>query len=333
MSDNEAPKQTLTGQPVAGRSWLLWAVRLAAIAGILVVAWACLTGWGAIVHGHLLYAGLLAATLLVCIVSAARTLRPRQHRAGWRRVGRVVAVVLSIGWIALMAWLRPFPALEPALAALASTDTVTVEESIGQIVLTPTDPASDTALFFQPGAKVDARAYAAILRPVAESGHTVVITKQPLGIAFLSITAFDAAKPSFPTVSRWVVGGHSLGGTVAAIEANAGVGAPDAPVVGLLLYASYPANDISTSLTAQVLSLSASNDKLATPNSIAASRQTLPSDTTFFVIDGAVHAYFGDYGPQPGDGTPTITQGEARGQISQQSVDFIDRLSTEQAAQ
>ena len=36
-----------------------------------------------------------------------------------------------------------------------------------------------------------------------------------------------------------------------------------------------------------------------------------------------MHAYFGDYGPQPGDGTPTITHDDARSRISTATVDFV----------
>ncbi len=73
--------------------------------------------------------------------------------------------------------------------------------------MTPTGKVSTTAVFFQPGAKVEARAYAAVLRPLAEAGFTVIIPKQPLGIAFLAIGTFDAARPHYPAVTEWVVGG------------------------------------------------------------------------------------------------------------------------------
>ncbi len=307
-------------------AWIRWCVRGASAAGILVVAWACLTGWGAIVHGHPLYAALLLTTLLGSAFVGLRTLRARRRRSGWRRIARVVLVVVSIGWIALLAWLRPFSAVEPALDAMRSDARVTVAEGPTQIVLAPTGAASDTAVFFQPGAKVEARAYAAVLRPLAESGYTVIIPKQPLGIAFLSITSFDDARATFPGITRWVLGGHSLGGTVAAIQADSGDRDPVAPVVGLLLYASYPATDISTALTAPVLSLSATNDELATPDKIEASRKILPAGATFIAIDGAVHAFFGDYGAQPGDGTPTVGHDDARVQVSRESVDFVRRL-------
>jgi len=304
-------------------AWITWVVRLVAAAGVLVVLWAAVTGWGAIVHGHPLYAVLLIVTLVVSAAVAWRTLRPRAARTGWRLVVRVVLIVASIGWIGLMAWLRPFTAVEPALAAMQSDAEVTVSEYPTQIVMAPTGSTSRTGVFFQPGAKVDARAYAAILRPLAEAGHIVVIPKQPLGIAFLSILTFDATRAAYPDVTDWVVGGHSLGGTVAAIQADSADDDPTAPVVGLLLYASYPASDMSSSLTARVLSISASNDGLATPDKIAASRDTLPAGSQFIVIDGAVHSFFGDYGPQPGDGTPAVSHDDARAEISQESESFV----------
>ena len=39
-----------------------------------------------------------------------------------------------------------------------------------------------------------------------------------------------------------------------------------------------------------------------------------------------MHAFFGDYGPQPGDGTPTITHEDARTQISEASLAFVAGL-------
>ena len=297
-----------------------------AAAGALVVVWACLTSWDAIVHGHPLYGALLGATLLGSAFANWRTLRPRPRR-GWRRVAHAIVLLASLGWIAILAWLRPFSAVEPALAAMNSDTSISVADYPAQIVLTPTSFTSHTGVFFQPGARVDPRAYAAILRPLAEAGHVVVIAKQPLGIAFLSSTAFDITRHDHPFVSRWVVGGHSLGGTVAAMQADAADDDPTAPVVGLLLFASYPANDISSSLRATVLSISGSRDGLATPDKIAVSKATLPAGASFASIDGAVHSFFGDYGAQPGDGTPTISQDEARSQISRASVDFVINMS------
>ena len=301
--------------------------RLLALAGIGVVAWAAITSWGAVVHGHPLYAVLLALTLVVSIVAGALSFRSRVPARGWRLVGAIVLAVLAAAWLAAMAWLRPFTAVEPALTAMESTATVKVTETLTQIVMEPGLDPRTTGVVFQPGAKVEARAYAAILRPLVDAGFTVVIPKQPLGIGFLSMGAFESARDAFPGIERWVVGGHSLGGTVAAMDAEEHDADAVAPVAGLLLYASYPASDMSTTLTSDAMSISGSEDGLATPADIEESVALLPQDSGFIEIDGAVHAFFGDYGPQPGDGTPTISQDDARAQIGGYSVDFADSLT------
>ena len=97
------------------------------------------------------------------------------------------------------------------------------------------------------------------------------------------------------------------------------------PAVGLLLFASYPATNLS-SLDAQVLSISGSNDLLATPAKIDASKSSLPAGTQYVVVDGGVHAFFGDYGTQSGDGQPSIPHDDARAQISEASVAFVGGL-------
>lgn len=316
----------MTDQP-ARPGWLTWSVRAVAAAALAVVAWVCLTEWGAVANAHPAYPVLLALTTAGALIVLARSLRPRRARTGVRRVLELVLVVASIGLIAVVAWLRPMTAQEPALSALHGDDRVTVRQTATTITLTPVEGADNTGVFFQPGAKVDARAYAAVLRPLAEAGHTVVIAKQPLGIAFLAVGAFDSARAAHPEVARWVVGGHSLGGVVASTEADADDSDSTAPVVGLLLYASYPAGDISSTLKARVESVSGSRDGLSTPAKIDASRADLPADATFTVVEGAVHAYFGDYGVQPGDGTPTISHDEARDQISSASVAFVGGLA------
>ena len=101
---------------------------------------------------------------------------------------------------------------------------------------------------------------------------------------------------------------------------------PGDPVAGVLFFASYPASDMST-VSVPVLSISASNDGLATPEKINASKDTLPKDTNFRDIEGGVHANFGDYGPQAGDGEPTISNDAARTEISRASLAFVESLS------
>lgn len=303
-----------------------WATRIVSTLGVVASVWAAIATGTMLVHGHPAYAILLAVVFISSAVVALRSwLRSTATRRRFK-VLRGIAMVASLGVFSLVLWLIPYGATGPAQAAMNSDSAVTVTETADRIVMTPTTEESEVGLFFQPGALVDARAYAAVLRPLAESGHAVVIPKQPFGIAFLSTGAFAAARADYSPVDRWVVGGHSLGGVVSAIDAESFATASSQPVVGVLFFASYPASDMST-LKAQVLSLSGSNDLLATPEKIASSRANLPPSTVFTVISGASHANFGDYGQQSGDGQPTISPDLARTEISDASLEFMKSLS------
>jgi predicted alpha/beta-hydrolase family hydrolase len=296
--------------------------RVLAIAGLLIVGWVVLTEGGAVRHGHPAYAVLLAVTGLGSVLILWRNWDGGPSRGPLRLIAAVVLRVLMVGWLLLVWWLRPFSAEEPALAAMDSDRQVTITETPTRIAMVPTAARTGAhALVFQPGAKVEARAYAAVLRPLAEAGHTVIIVKAPLGMAFLAPRSLDQVRAAHPEITGWIVGGHSLGGVVASAQANIAKPAVD----GLLLYASYPANDI-TDLDADVLSISGTKDGLSTPADIRASRSKLPSDARFVAIAGAVHSQFGDYGTQPGDGTPTISHDQARSDISEASLEFAARL-------
>ena len=124
-----------------------------------------------------------------------------------------------------------------------------------------------------------------------------------------------------PEIGSWAVGGHSLGGVSAAAFAAA-----NHDVSGLLLFASYPAENMTDAQGLSVLSISGSNDGLSTPDKIAASKSLLPPNASYATVMGGVHAFFGDYGEQPGDGEPGITREQAQQQIAAESLRFMDRL-------
>ena len=255
-------------------------------------------------------------------------------RGTWRVVRRVVAAVLVIGWVTVLAWLRPFTAGPDALAALGAAGgpvqggnidpgALVVTDNPTTIELAPTaGPAPTTGLVFTPGARVDSRAYADLLRPVAEAGYLVVILKSPYGIAFAQPGQFAGPITDHPGITTWAVGGHSLGGVVAAGYA----GDHADTVTGLLLYASYPNTDLSGDTDLQVESISGSNDGLTTSADIARTKDLLPSDTEFTVINGGVHAFFGDYGEQPGDGQSTVSREQATAEIVAATTAFLERV-------
>ena len=172
--------------------------------------------------------------------------------------------------------------------------------------MTPT-----AGLVFSPGALVDARAYADLLRTVAEAGYLVVILKVPFGVAIAQIGQSAGPIADHPEITNWAVGGHSLGGVAASSFAADN---PDT-VSGLLLWASYPNGDLSAMTSLQVESIFGSNDPLATPADIEKSKANLPPDAMFTEIDGGIHAYFADYGEQSGDGQAGVDRETASAQI------------------
>lgn len=255
---------------------------------------------------------------------AARTATAPKARHRWRTAGRVVAAVLVVVLIGVLTLLRPYAAGTAAIAALQSDAQVTVIDGTTSIELQPAAlKAPGVGLVFSPGALVDARAYADLLRSVAEAGYLVVILKVPFGVAIAQTGQSAGPIADHPEISIWAVGGHSLGGVAASSFAAAN---PDT-VSGLLLWASYPNGDLSAMTSLQVESISGSNDPLATPADIEKSKANLPPDAMFTEIDGGIHAYFADYGVQSGDGQAGVDRDTASAQIVSATTAFLARLA------
>lgn len=194
-----------------------------------------------------------------------------------------------------------YPAGPVALAALQSDETLTVEEHDGAVVFRPAEPLA--GLIFYPGGKVEHTAYAPLLRQLAGNGVLCVLPEMPLRLAVLDADAAEGIPEWFPEVEDWYLGGHSLGGAMAA-----GYAADHAEdYEGLILLASYSTKDLSAT-ELRVLSLYGSEDGVLDRENYAKYRNNLPENTAEQVIDGGCHACFGSYGPQAGDGTPAITE-------------------------
>lgn len=194
-----------------------------------------------------------------------------------------------------------YPADETALAALRSD---------GAVTITRTDygwffdgPSETDALIFYPGGKVEETAYAPLLREIAAASMDVCLLKVPFRLAVLSPNR-AADVMAARTYENWYVGGHSLGG---AIAANFAARHGEA-LRGLVLLAAYPSRPLSPSL--RVLSLYGSEDGVLNLDRLADSAQFLPDDALIQVIPGGNHAQFGSYGSQRGDGAALISSAE-----------------------
>ena len=190
---------------------------------------------------------------------------------------------------------------ETALEAMAYlTDSVQVEQDGDVIWFVPEDPTA--GLIFYPGGKVEHTAYAPLLRACAEQGILCALVRMPGNLAVLDANAADGLQEEYPEVTAWYMAGHSLGGAMAANYAAAH--AED--FNGLILLAAYSTKDF-TGTTLRVLSVYGSEDGVLNRESYEKNRANLPADTTEVILDGGCHAQFGSYGPQDGDGIPSIS--------------------------
>ena len=244
------------------------------------------------------------------------------------RVGRIalaVVVALALVGVVFLVWAHTVMAGErPASLEAWRDPDVTIRQTERSFVIEPAEGGSDVGLVFIPGAKVDPSAYLWKLSGiVAESGATVVITEPTLSLAFFDTRPLSVFTADAPDITEWYVGGHSLGGVRACQFAATGAdAAAEPPVAGVVLFGSYCADDLSgTDL--RVLSLVGERDGLSTPEKVAASASLLPADAETVLLEGANHASFGDYGPQPGDGVATASDEETRDRITAAVSDFL----------
>ncbi len=226
-----------------------------------------------------------------------------------RSPGPVLAAsLIGAAAVAGAFFFKPLPALEDK-SLLLSDAAVRVEIGPAGILFAPIAAAKASGLVFYCGARVPPEAYAYLGRACAEAGYAVLLASMPLNFAALDPSRAERAAAEDPAVARWVVGGHALGGTAAAwfVARNASSKKGTLAVAGLVLLASYPGMDADLSrASVPVVTVGASRDALATPATIAAARDRLPTGSRYVEIAGGNHAQFGEYGPQPGDGIAEI---------------------------
>jgi pimeloyl-ACP methyl ester carboxylesterase len=195
----------------------------------------------------------------------------------------------------------------------------------GQDILVQSRSVAQKSLgfLFYPGGLVKPEAYLPALVPLAESGYPVVVVKMPFDLAFFDTEKGVGLTGSVPGVGRWAIGGHSLGGVAAAMAVEKHPG----KFAGLVLWASYPGSGNSLArATIPTISIRASEDGLATPAKVGAAASLLPPDTERVVIEGGNHGQFGDYGPQKGDGTATLSRLAQQEQVANATRAFFERL-------
>lgn len=209
-------------------------------------------------------------------------------------------------------------------------DGVQVEETASYISLQPNSgTSSKTGLLFYPGGLIDPHAYISMLQGFVIGGYKVVIVKVSANLAITNINKAEACKMVFPEVEQWVLGGHSLGGTVVCID----IYKNPSKYVGAVLMGSYPSDGTSLSdWNGAFLSLFGENDDLATPVIIEENKHLLPEgkiverlmdmpstptqgQTIYHEILGGNHGQFGSYGMQGTDKSANITEIEQHTEV------------------
>lgn len=184
-------------------------------------------------------------------------------------------------------------------------DYITFQPKINKIA-----PITKDGIIFYPGGKIDHRSYAPLLRDLADAGVTSILCKMPFNLAVFDVNAAKGKQSIFPKVENWYIAGHSLGGAMACKYLSS----HEADFKGLILLGSYSSRDLNKGGDLRSLSILASNDNILNKDKYDENKKKLPN-LTERTIQGGIHSYFGDYGLQKGDGTPSITFDEQKKQI------------------
>ena len=206
---------------------------------------------------------------------------------------------------------------DAAITAMSPAADIAVEKKGNTLAFIPED--AETGLIFYPGGKVEYSAYAPLMRALADNGVLGVLVRMPLNLAVLDVNAAKGIPEQYPKIKHWYIGGHSLGGSMAASHAAKNASAYD----GLVLLASYSTADLRAS-GLPVISIFGSEDGVLNMEKYAEYRRNLPAAFEEHIIEGGCHAGFGSYGPQDGDGVPTITGVEQIAETARLLTAFFD---------
>ena len=237
-----------------------------------------------------------------------------EHKRKKQRIKKALIVVFILPLILICTFLiyaaNYYHADSKANDSMISDDIVKISKSeYGWMFDGPSD---NDLLIFYPGAKVEATSYSPILHELASREMDVYLVKMPFNFAFFGINkADDVIEQS--KYENYYIGGHSLGGAMAANYAAEN----NNKVKGVVLFAAYPAKQLPDNLIE--ISIYGTEDKVLNNEKYIEGKNFSSNNLKELIIEGGNHAQFGNYGLQKGDGAALITSDEQ--QIS--SIYFI----------
>ena len=253
------------------------------------------------------------------MINANSENRHMPHKRILKNILLAIAALASLAVIAFFVYVSVYYHADDSgtvAEALVSDEAVAVEKTdYGWFF---DGPSGENLLVFYPGAKVEETAYAPFLHLLAERGMDVCLVKMPFHLAVFGVDRAEAVleDPAYAGYRRRYVGGHSLGGAMAASFAASHMDSAF-PLDGVILCAAYPAVRLEEPL--RELVLYGSEDGVLNMDALRKADDYAPADHTEYVIRGGNHAQFGDYGIQKGDGEAVIS---ARDQ-QEQAVEVI----------
>ena len=175
-------------------------------------------------------------------------------------------------------------------------------------------PGTETALIFYPGGKVEYTAYVPLLSRLAEGGIDCFLIKMPANLAVFGANKASAVMAQHE-YDHWYIGGHSLGGAMAASFAGKN------DLDGLILLASYPTEAVDE----RAIEIYGSEDGVLNADKLQAGDGFFSKEPEKVVIRGGNHAQFGNYGEQKGDGTAQISRERQQAEAAEAMLAFMNK--------
>jgi pimeloyl-ACP methyl ester carboxylesterase len=251
------------------------------------------------------------------------------NKAASKRTKKLLALLLLLLLAAVLAVLglqlltSERPPLPEAFAALASDGSVQVTRE-PWLTFTPTEGAPQTGFIFYPGGRIDPQGYANLMKAIAAEGYLVVVPEMPLNIAAFRPSIANEIIAAHPEIDQWVIGGHSVGGAMAAQYTDR----HSEDIAGLAIWASYPPDSADLSgLGLPVTLIYGSRETRVTDSSVAERQDLLPADTVYVRIEGGDHHQFGTYEIDPEDHLATISRQSQQQQILEATLALLGSVS------
>lgn len=237
---------------------------------------------------------------------------PKRKRYLW---GCLLTLAVLIGLAGITLHVKTY---QPTASANQASQTATVSKNVTTFKV----KNSKLTVVFYPGGLVVPASYSNWASQLAQAGYTVKLVHFPLNLAVL---APNQAKKVVGPHEQYVIGGHSLGGAMAARYAAQ---ADKKNLKGVFLLAAYA--DQKGRLDHSklpVLSVTASRDGVLNWANYEANKKYLPRDTTFTTISGGNHGGFGSYGHQQGDQAPHISNATQQRQVAHLLIKWLKRIN------